>query len=1083
MELRIISAGAGSGKTYRLTTEMTALLTGQGLRPSGIIATTFTNKAAAELQERVRVRLLSEGRSKEADELANAMIGTVHSLGVRLLQRFAFEAGVSPEVDIIAQEDQQQLFNRALANVLTEERVVQMEALSERLGLTKQDRSDWRSLLKELTEIARANDFSAEVLRESKQRSFDTFQALIGPPKPLSEGYEQVLNRLLKGTIARLASNEDSTKKTAAAAATLRQLQRQLDMRGQLAWHEWAKLSKTSVGAKSRDDAQELVDFAAEHHKHPLFHEDIQAFTDQLFELALAGIGEFSRYKKRRGLIDYTDMEVLVNRLLDQDSVQAVLREEIDLLMVDEFQDTSPIQLEIFLKLSRLAKHSVWVGDPKQSIYGFRGADPELMQAIIQQQGGIRPEDIQGFSWRSRELIVHTTNALFTKAFPELPKEQVALKAKRCRDGSGRPDCQNKGPEPAELGYPLIHWHFQHDGGKRPPGRPWMEDCLADTLLRWLNRQPYIAPKDGSPPRHARPGDVAILCRSNSTCQVVAEALHRAGLQAAISRAGLLQTAEARYILACLKYLLNQYDSLAVAEILMLSGTHCIEEIIENRLAHLQASAEQTGQRQQWGSEAEIIKALAKLRPDVLELSSAETLDLMLESLQLRHHICRWGNERQRLSNVDALRRYALQYEEACNRLHTAASTGGFLLWLDELEKAGGDEQGSGEGPQAINVLTYHRSKGLEWPVVICHDLENKLRADPWGFDILSDSEEVDLEQVLSNRWLRYWVNPYSDQYRNTYWHEQLLGSEANARARRLALAEEARLLYVGVTRARDYLVFPTRQLPAKWLNRVWQAGEEDHPTLDPNSEETPWDWEGAFINIQTEALAFGRDFTHEQSALPDSLLYLSQRAGKQPHPHFDIELPQDSFRDEVVVELGMAMDYAAPILLKEGVDRQAAASALQAFLRADQPSYAQAVRLEMAAGFLERYDLDAVPAALLLQTGDNWQRLLEEQFPAQQEWRHYPLRYFHGGRLFETGLHLLRDTPAGLTLVQHCAYEAANTAKLKKWAQGRMGDWAYLSGQGACAVFGRQAVRCFLHFPLNGCLLELKCRRLVVPA
>ena len=88
MNIRIISAGAGSGKTYRLTNELVKLLQG-GVRASGIIATTFTQKAAAELQERVRVRLLGEGLTEQADELNNALIGTVHALGVKPLKRFA----------------------------------------------------------------------------------------------------------------------------------------------------------------------------------------------------------------------------------------------------------------------------------------------------------------------------------------------------------------------------------------------------------------------------------------------------------------------------------------------------------------------------------------------------------------------------------------------------------------------------------------------------------------------------------------------------------------------------------------------------------------------------------------------------------------------------------------------------------------------------------------------------------------------------------------------------------------------------------------------------------------------------------
>ena len=132
MNLRIISAGAGSGKTYSLTQEMAKLLAPQGgepaeVRASGSIATTFTNKAAAELKERVRIQLLEDGLTKEADELGNAMIGTVHAIGVQLLKRFAFEAGVSPEVDIIADTDQQTLFNQSLATVIPIELIQEME--------------------------------------------------------------------------------------------------------------------------------------------------------------------------------------------------------------------------------------------------------------------------------------------------------------------------------------------------------------------------------------------------------------------------------------------------------------------------------------------------------------------------------------------------------------------------------------------------------------------------------------------------------------------------------------------------------------------------------------------------------------------------------------------------------------------------------------------------------------------------------------------------------------------------------------------------------------------------------------------
>ena len=1070
MSLRIISAGAGSGKTYRLTSEMVKLLE-EGVRASGIIATTFTQKAAAELQERVRVRLLEAGHSEQADQLTNALIGTVHGLGVKLLQRFAFEAGVAPNVTIIADEDQQILFNLSLATVLTPERVEKMEYLSDRLGLNKRERYDWRREVRNVTDIARANDFDNAVLEKSKALSVAHFMGLLdtsGVTQP--DSWEEQLRLLLKECIARLENNEDGTKKTKSAISTLRAMLRNLELRGYLYWHEWAKLSKLGVGAKSKEDIETLIEFCTSHYAHPDFKKDIENFIHQIFAIAIAAIEEYDRYKKQRGLIDYTDMETLVNKLLDNQQVKEVLADEIDLLMVDEFQDTSPIQLEIFLKLSRLASHSVWVGDPKQSIYGFRGAAPELMQAIITKTGGIKGEDIQEHSWRSREDIVYATNALFCKAFEELPTEQIALKPKRTKAGSAPVP-----PEPIDLGSALHHWHFIHEGGgKRPPGKPWFENCIAFTIREMLEKGVNIVPKGDSNSRPAVAGDIAVLCRSNAECQLVAEALHRAGLKAAISRAGLLNTAESKLILACLKYLLHQYDSLSVAEIILLASGKDIEVIIEERLAFLKVKEQEGKAPLPWGHEDPFISKLNDLRSQSIELSSAEMLDLMLEELDLRRLIAAWGNTQQRLDNVEVLRKMALQYEEACNRLHTAASTGGFLLWLTEQENKGGDMQASGQQADAVNVLTYHRSKGLEWPVVICHSLEGRLRADVWGIDILSEKEEVDLNNVLANRWMRYWVNPYADQGRNTYLSNQLAESAEQKRATQMALKEEARLLYVGITRARDYLVFPSRMAPTRWLNRVWHQGEEDFPTLDADSNESPWHWEGKYLPIQSGIFTFELDFAHIEASEKE-ITYLEERTGKAVYLPANIDVGQENFEDEVDITIGDTLSYNKPIKLIEGVDQYELSKAVKAFLTAYFDDYAMSNKKELAADIIECYGLEGMEVDDFIRQGGQWLAFVKRQFQPLREYRKYPVQYFHQGRRFNTFIDLVLDTGHQTILIQNSGFAGTETSRQKNRALKNLGSWSYLARKAVMEILNDQPCRVFVHFVMSGQLVELE--------
>lgn len=1025
-QLKIISAGAGSGKTYRLTEEMVALLKAGNVRPSGIIATTFTRKAAAELQERVRVKLLKEGLTQQADELTNALIGTVHGLGVKLLRRFAFEAGVSPQVDILPDGEQQQMFNQALAATLSLERIEEMDELSDRLGLTKRTGFfDWRKEVRTIVDIARANDFSLLDIQNSKEKSWVSFADFLPETGQLSEeeAYTQLSNSL-DDTIRELEQGDDHTKTTSSATDKLKAFRRELQLRGRLHWYQWAAIGKLKVGAKSRELVTSLKTLVWEHSSLPAFQHDIKRFIDQLFDTAIDALQEYDEYKKRRGLIDYTDMEVLVSRLLDQASVKAVLADELDLLMVDEFQDTNPIQLEVFLKLSQLATFSVWVGDPKQSIYGFRGAEPRLMEAIIQAAGGIKAENVQTRSWRSRADLVYMVNDLFCKAFPDLPEAQIALEPVRIPEGNDF--CP---AEPIQSEDAIIHWHFTAEGERRtPPAKPWMENCLARSIKELLEAGVTIQPKGSDNFRKAAAGDVAILCRSNAACNTVAEALHRAGMKAAIARAGLLFTAEARLVLACLKYILHQDDSLSVAEIQVLSGHKQLDELVKDRLDYLQQNKEVPFfKRPSWAAGDRYINKLDIIRNELSEASSAEILNQVLESLDLRRCIVRWGNSEQRLSNIDRLRQLALEYEANCNNTQTAASLGGFLLWLNRLAADEQDTQGANEDPLAVNVLTYHRSKGLEWPIVVCHDLEQNLRADLWGVDLVAEQEEVDLTQVLKGRWLRYWVNPYADQQGKTPLLEAMGESSQQIKKRSQALAEEARLMYVGLTRARDYIILPSRQnKPTKWLNRVFSQGDESIPVLDPNTHETPWSWEGRHLNKQTAVSVNPTQFPVAEEQLA-AVPFLNKVSGPQPHPDY-LLLPQELHQVQGRTSSVINTEQYYSIEPSGELEADLLTEVIARYLRAAIYIKEEAERQELAKAICERYDLPtSFNPLLLVEQSNAWDNWLSANYPQANYQQLMPINLYHNGRSYAYTLDVLIQTDTQLAFCQFQSYTGSN--------------------------------------------------------
>ena len=166
--IELISASAGTGKTYRLTERIVEAVR-SGVEPERIMATTFTVKAAAELRGRVRESLTRHGHPDLGARIADAYIGTVHSLCFRLLKEYAIDARISPDVDVFPEGDATRIFNIAVSTAI-DSVADTLEPLAHRMGRTGEGAGyakepDWREDVRTIVGAARANGMSAGDLR------------------------------------------------------------------------------------------------------------------------------------------------------------------------------------------------------------------------------------------------------------------------------------------------------------------------------------------------------------------------------------------------------------------------------------------------------------------------------------------------------------------------------------------------------------------------------------------------------------------------------------------------------------------------------------------------------------------------------------------------------------------------------------------------------------------------------------------------------------------------------------------------------------------------------------------------------
>lgn len=1074
-KLTMLSAGAGAGKTSRLSDEIVKSIK-NGVPPENIVATTFTTKAAEELIERVRLKLLESGDAESAARVLDGYVGTMNSVFGRLLREFALEMGMSPVQKVLAQTEATSLFHKIA------EKEIDKFYRDYRMVFNRLSQEDWREKVLEILKLARENGMSAADVKACADYSWSIMADWLPEPLANPEQLDEELKAALVVAKAELPG-ADTTKKTLASVELIKTTLADWERNGFITWQMWAKLSKLDVGKSSQDAVSPIHAAAAVHDRHPRLHQDLKDAMYALFLCAAEAMETYASEKSKRGLIDFTDQESLALRLVKNGQNIEVLKDRINDVFVDEFQDSSPLQIALNMQLREIAEHATWVGDVKQAIYGFRGTDPELMQTAMTSIPDLDIEILDA-SYRSRKSLVEFVNAIFVPVFEArgMSVERIALDPKR--------------EDKPEQALAVEAWSYLNSKNQDTDAAH-----LAIGVQKVLiQRDQYvIIDKITREPRSLKAGDMAILCRSNEECVKVATALSKLGIPATVGEGGLLATPEVVFAVASMRYLLDKRDTLALTELVHFSSKDWGEGRWLTGWLQPETRAEMI-------QTEPLIQGLDKARKKIVQMSPSEVLDLALVTAKVDEVSLRWGQGDQRLANLDALRKLATKYEETAGTNGTAATAVGFLLFLNEAER---DKElnlvAESTDDHAVRVLTYHKAKGLEWPFVIMNSLEksSEKQGPPPVFNrtMAVSTSSFNVEDPLNGRKLYYWPWPYGKTYSKVGLDALVEGAPELLQRKQQLLDENQRLLYVGMTRARDYLIFAARDFTkVRWIQEL--TDPSGHQVLsaigvqNENQDEVPLDDRNGKMIIKggnefpckvrvlsIEEVSHIRNESTEESNLvyvgksQQSAPFVPARfspSGLKNDHNLSIDEDKGTLVTQTVIETESVRIHriGTRLPLSGNPDMAVLGEMVHAFLAADNRSQTKEDRLANAQGIRDRYDIRALIPESMLEASDRMETFLTQHYPDLLEQHHeWPIHLRKGLQKASGWIDLLILTPNGWVIVDH------------KTFPGKEADWlsqatSYLPqlqtyAEALYIATGKPVYEAWIHMPVVGAMIH----------
>lgn len=885
-----VSASAGTGKTWLLVTRMIRLLL-DGARPEGLLAITFTRKAAAEMQTRLRERLLilACASSLELDDELQRMgiaatvqhqhaarglyesllrtpypprTTTFHAFCQDVLRRFPLEAGVAPGFELL--DATRALEHEALDALYSEATLspdgpqgMALERLYDGIGAAENallnflaHRSEWWAYTDGQTDPVA---FAAEDTRNllGVDPGFDPLTHFFATCRDDAAEFALLLQK--HGTDTNLAhaaridtalQNDDAAKCFALIKAVF------LTQDEQPLKRKASKAQLKSLGASGEARFLHLHEQLATRMLATLDMLRAQQTLQQSCAWHCAGhrlIEHYQRIKDERRQLDFNDLEwktyTLLTRSDNAQWVQYKLDQRIDHVLIDEFQDTNPIQWRLLLPLlSELAAggderaRSVFlVGDAKQSIYRFRRADARVFStAQLWLQTHLHAESFSlDVSRRSAQAIIDCVNAVFEAdsvrdTWVEFPHHTTHL-----QNLWGR----------VEL-LPLIHSEANAEEPAATALRnPLLQPRKVAEDQRYAQEGAQIAQRigqliaartligDGANARVLGYGDIMILVRNRTHVHAYESALRAAGIPyAGADRGTLLDSLEVRDLVALLDCLVTPFDNLALASVLRSPIFDCSD-------ADLILLA-----RSGTGRWAQRLAALAPQLPEAHPLQRAQrylhTWRTAAESLPTHDLLDRIYCEGGLIERYQAafaphlharLRANFTRFIELALELDSGRypSLPHFLHRLRDARRGGDDAPDEGETAavrECVQLLTIHAAKGLEAPVVFIADAANTPRTRRGAHALVDWPPAADRPECFILTGKKAALDLFS---------RRALALEDLAQQR-----EELNLLYVALTRARQVLFIsgcaPKRGQELGWYGTVLTGLRSKRAESDP---------------------------------------------------------------------------------------------------------------------------------------------------------------------------------------------------------------------------------------------------------